>query len=206
MYSFTVPVNYTGRTLVCTARGWPAPEVEWHKDGLPLPRDFGVVSEPSAMSATVSARLTWTREFMNSDAGSYECVVHKPNTEVALTSQVVQLNAGPPAPNQPSVTTPVDPPVDSPSSFGVMEIAITVGAIVGAILVLVVFLLIVLVGCCYCRRTGSKNIASEESDHTYSRLVSDNNNKLCEIYYFHSVLKLCHIVIVNYLHCFVLFP
>ena len=107
-HSFTVPVNYIGRTLVCTAKGWPAPEVEWRKGGLHLPRNSSVVSEPNAMSATVSARLTWTSGFKKSDAGSYECVVHKPNTEVALTSQIVQLNAGPPAPTLPPVSCSIE--------------------------------------------------------------------------------------------------
>lgn len=296
-HSFTVPINYIGRTLVCAAKGWPAPEVEWHKDGLSLPRDSGVVSEPIAMSATVSARLTWTREFTDSDAGSYECVIHKPNTEVALTSQTVQLNAGPPAPTLPPLSCNVEQqsidfqirvfgsncdswegvrgedianellsvvrtecgcevedsslevpgsaqcsekvdgaavfrgkiqtnsqqdteqifctlfswqqktplirindqlrtvdtscslrasnspnseecaaPVDSPSAFGTVQIAITIGAITGFILVLVVVLLIILIGCCYCHRTGSKDfsIDVEGSDHTYARLVINN--------------------------------
>ena len=95
--SFTVPLNYVGRTLVCAAKGWPAPEVEWYRNGSPLDGSSGVVSEPSAMAATVSAKLMWTREFTSDDEGRYECVIRKPNTEVALTSQTVQLNAGPPA-------------------------------------------------------------------------------------------------------------
>ena len=60
------------------------------------------------MSATVSARLTWTREFKDSDAGDYECVIHKPNTEVPLTSQIVRLNPGPPTPTPPPMPCSVD--------------------------------------------------------------------------------------------------
>ena len=282
---------------MCTAKGWPAPEVEWHKDGHSLTSDDGVVSEPSMMSATVSARLTWTRGFTNSDAGNYECVVHKPNTEVALTSQTVYLNAGPPAATLPPVSCSIQEqsidfqirvlgtdcvswngvrsedianellsvvrtecdcaveendlqllgsaqcsskidgaavfrghietssqekteqifcsllswqkkmplirindllravdttcslevnnspnseecavPTDSPSSFGTVEIAITVGAVAGIILVLVIVLIFILIGCCYCHhRSGSKDfgIDAEGSDHTYARLVID---------------------------------
>ena len=86
---------------MCTVNGWPAPEVEWQKDGQRLSSSGSVVSESSTMVATVSARLRWTREFLSSDEGSYECVVRKPNTAVPVTSQVVQLKAG--------STTPIGP-------------------------------------------------------------------------------------------------
>ena len=79
---------------MCTATGWPAPEVEWQKDGQPLQASRGVISESCAMLATVSARLTWIRGFVSSDAGRYACVVSKPNTVVPVTSQTVQLQAG----------------------------------------------------------------------------------------------------------------
>lgn len=52
------------------------------------------MSESSTMVATVSARLRWTREFLSSDAGSYECIVRKQNTVVPVTSQTVQLKVG----------------------------------------------------------------------------------------------------------------
>ena len=92
-FTYTVPLNYVGSTLVCVASGWPVPEVEWWKDGLALPTSDGVVSETISMSATVAAELTWTRYFQSSDSGSYECVVRKPNTAVPLRSQTVQLTA-----------------------------------------------------------------------------------------------------------------
>ena len=248
------------------------------------------------MSATVSARLTWTSGFTDSDAGNYECVVHKPNTEVPLTSQVVELKAGPPAPTLPPMSCSVEQqsinfqirvlgtscdswegvqgedianellsvvrtecdctvedsslevtgsaqcsgevngaavfrgrieatsqqdtesifctlfswqqkmplirvndqlrtvdttcslrasnspnseecvaPVDSPG-FGPVQIAITVGAIVGTAILVVAVLIIVLINC-YCRRTRSKDfsIDVEGTDHTYSRLVININ-------------------------------
>ena len=91
-FTYTVPLSYVGSTLVCVAKGWPAPEVEWQKGGLPLPmNDTSVVSETVPMSATVSARLTWIKYFGSSDEGSYECVVHKPNTVIPVASQAVQL-------------------------------------------------------------------------------------------------------------------
>ena len=93
-FMYTIPLNYTGSALVCTANGWPAPEVEWQKDGQRLPSSYSIVSEASAMVSTVSARLTWIRKFVSSDAGSYQCIVRKPNTVVPVTLQVVQVIAG----------------------------------------------------------------------------------------------------------------
>ena len=90
-FAYTVPLNHVGSTLVCVVKGWPAPEVEWYKNGIPLSTNDGVVSETVPMFATVSAKLTWTRYFRSSDEGSYECVVHKPNTVVPVASQAVQL-------------------------------------------------------------------------------------------------------------------
>ena len=78
---------------MCTARGWPAPVVEWHKNNVPLPSNDGVVSESTTMSATVSATLMWMRGFQESDASSYQCVVYRPNTDIPVTSEIVQLNA-----------------------------------------------------------------------------------------------------------------
>ena len=78
---------------MCTARGWPAPVVEWHKNNVPLPSNDGVVSESTTMSATVSATLMWMRGLQESDAGSYQCVVYRPNTDIPVTSETVQLNA-----------------------------------------------------------------------------------------------------------------
>ena len=106
-FTYTVPLNYVGSTLVCEARGWPVPEVEWQKNGQTLTSYGGVVSEPNAMSATVSARLTWTREFLDSDAGSYQCVVRKPNTDIAVTSQTVQLKAGAVSTSEPPLSCSV---------------------------------------------------------------------------------------------------
>lgn len=93
MFSYTVPLNYVGTTLVCAARGWPTPDVEWLKDGLPVPINDNVTSERVLVSATVSAKLKWGRYFNSSDAGSYECIVRKPNTVVAIASQTVHLKA-----------------------------------------------------------------------------------------------------------------
>ena len=95
IHVYTVPPNYVGSTLLCNVNGWPAPQVEWHKDGLPLSDDNGTVSEFIATSTSrVSARLTWTREFSSFDTGSYECVVHKLNTTLPVASQSVELRAG----------------------------------------------------------------------------------------------------------------
>ena len=107
-FSYVVPLGYQGIALVCTADGWPAPEVEWQKDGQTLPSSSGVVSESSTMAATVSARLRWSREFHNSDAGSYECVVRKPNTVVPVESESVQLTVGPSRVTGPPVTCSID--------------------------------------------------------------------------------------------------
>ncbi len=67
--------------------------VEWHKNGAPVPSNNGIVSESITISATVSARLTWTRGFAESDADSYQCVVYKENTDISVTTQIVQLRA-----------------------------------------------------------------------------------------------------------------
>ena len=81
--------------------------MEWQRNGQTLTSDGGVVSEPNAMSATVLARLTWTREFLDSDAGSYQCVVRKPNTDIAVTSQTVQLKAGTSSTTEPPLSCSV---------------------------------------------------------------------------------------------------
>ena len=109
-FTYTVPLNYVGSTLVCEARGWPVPEVEWQKNGQTLTSYGGVVSEPSAMSASVSARLTWTREFLNSDTGSYQCVVRELNTIVPVASHTIFLKAGSSTQTGPSLTCSVQGP------------------------------------------------------------------------------------------------
>ena len=90
---FTVPVDYVGRALVCTAKGWPIPVVEWHKNNVPVPSNDGIVSESTNTASAVSATLKWTRGFQESDAGSYQCVAYKQNTDIPLASQSVQLNS-----------------------------------------------------------------------------------------------------------------
>ena len=92
-FSYVVPLGYQGIALVCTADGWPAPEVEWQKDGQTLLNGSGpgVVSESDTFASTVSARLIWSREFNSSDVGSYECVVRKPNMLDTLDARVVQV-------------------------------------------------------------------------------------------------------------------
>ena len=67
--------------------------VEWHKNNAPLPSNDSVISESTTMSAMVSTTLTWMRGFQESDAGSYQCVVYRPNTDISVTSETVQLNA-----------------------------------------------------------------------------------------------------------------
>lgn len=91
--SSTVPTDYVGRTLTCTANGWPVPVVEWHRNNVPVPSNNGIISETTTTSATVSARLTWMRGFLDTDAGSYQCVVYKPNTAIPVTSQTVLLSS-----------------------------------------------------------------------------------------------------------------
>lgn len=78
---------------MCTASGYPAPEVEWHKDGLRVPINDDVVSENVTMSATTTAKLTWRRYFRSSDTASYQCIVRKPNTDVEVASQTIYLKA-----------------------------------------------------------------------------------------------------------------
>ena len=107
-FTYIVPLNYVGTTLVCAASGWPVPEIEWLKDGLPVPINNGVVSQSVAMSTTISARLSWTRYFLSSDAGRYECVVRKPNTVVPITSQTVYLKAENLTLTQPSMPCSVE--------------------------------------------------------------------------------------------------
>ena len=91
MFTYSVPLDYVGRALTCTATGWPAPVVEWHKDNVPVPSNNGIMSESITASATVSARLMWMRGFAESDASSYQCVVYKQNTDIPIVSQNVQL-------------------------------------------------------------------------------------------------------------------
>ena len=78
---------------MCSATGWPAPVVEWHKNDVPVPSNNGIVSKSTTTSSTVSARLMWTRGFAESDTGSYQCVVYKQNTDIPVASQTVQLKA-----------------------------------------------------------------------------------------------------------------
>ena len=61
-----------------------------------------MVAESSTTSAAVSARLRWTRGFVNSDAGSYQCVVREPNTSVELEYRNVRLKAARPIHSPPS--------------------------------------------------------------------------------------------------------
>ena len=94
---YTVPLNYIGTILVCTARGWPIPDTEWQKNGFSLPtRESGIISEYNTVATSnsaVLARLTWTREFRNSDEGEYECIVHQRNTSLKAVSQKIELKA-----------------------------------------------------------------------------------------------------------------
>ena len=98
---------------MCTANGWPVPVVEWHKNNVPVPSNGGIVSESTATSSTVSATLRWTRGFLESDAGSYQCVVYKQNTDIPIASQNVQVNA--------RLSTTV-PPTTKPCSVQQMSI------------------------------------------------------------------------------------
>lgn len=83
-----------GDALVCVSYGWPPPEVEWQRNRQSLSNDSGVVSESSTVnSATVSAQLKWTREFVSSDAGSYQCIAHRPNATDQVEHQSVLLKA-----------------------------------------------------------------------------------------------------------------
>ena len=110
-FSYMVPLGYEGIALVCTADGWPAPEVEWQKDGQTLLNGSGpgVVSESDTIASTVSARLIWSREFNSLDMGSYECAVRKPNMLDTLDSRVVQVKIAPTVTVQaPPVTCSID--------------------------------------------------------------------------------------------------
>ena len=78
---------------MCTTTGWPVPVVEWHKNNVPVPSNNGIVSESTTISSTVSATLKWTRGFAEFDTGSYQCVVYKPNNDIPVASQTMQLNA-----------------------------------------------------------------------------------------------------------------
>ena len=78
--------------------------VEWHKNNVPVPNNNGIESQSVTTSATVSASLSWTRGFVGSDNGSYQCVVYKQNTNIPVTTQPVQLNA-----RQSTTTLPTTP-------------------------------------------------------------------------------------------------
>lgn len=92
---YTVPLNYVGTILVCTAKGWPTPDVEWQKDGFSLSRESGIISEYNIVATDMSmlTRLMWTREFRNSDEGEYECILHQRNTSLKAASQMIELKA-----------------------------------------------------------------------------------------------------------------
>ena len=93
---YTVPPNYLGTVMVCTAMGWPTSDVKWHRDGFPLSNHSGIISEEvvtttNLTDSVVLARLTWTREFKALDTGNYECVVRQRSTGLRGISQSVEL-------------------------------------------------------------------------------------------------------------------
>ena len=97
-FVYTVPLNYVGTVLVCTAKGWPIPDVEWQKDGFSLLRESGIISESNIVASSgsdvsVLARLTWAREFKYLDEGEYQCIVRQRNTSLRAASQSVELEA-----------------------------------------------------------------------------------------------------------------
>lgn len=96
---FTVPLNYFGTVLVCSAHGCPMEKIEWWRDGVPLSHEGGVISEPSGAwpsKDSISATLTWTRGFTLKDEGIYECVItHEHNNpNLPISSQNVEIKAG----------------------------------------------------------------------------------------------------------------
>lgn len=89
-------------------------DIEWQKNGFILPKESDIISdsEYNATSTsnsdvtTVLGKLTWKREFRNSDEGEYECIVHQRNsTSLKAVSQTIELEA---------VTVTMHPVTDRP--------------------------------------------------------------------------------------------
>ena len=89
--TYTVPLGFIESALVCVAQGWPAPKVEWRREGQLLPSDSGIVSESITTFATVTAILRWTTKLLSSDGGNYECLVRKPDTLSPTPLQSISL-------------------------------------------------------------------------------------------------------------------
>ena len=89
--TYIVPLGYSGTVITCAAYGWPTPSIEWQRNGASLPGLSDSDSESN--SAFVSARLRWTNEFQEADAGTYTCVVHANDTNLVQT-KVITLEAG----------------------------------------------------------------------------------------------------------------
>ena len=86
--TFTIPANYTGAALTCCAFAWPSPSVQWLKNDRPLPS--GILSEQMPQrSGNVSAMLNWTRPFVSSDMGKYQCLVTWDDTTIKSTVDIV---------------------------------------------------------------------------------------------------------------------
>lgn len=95
---FTVPLSLDGTLLTCAAYGWPTPTVSWLRNGQQLTEGSILSRTTSANnSAYVSASLIWQDGFLESDAGSYECVVHVNDTHYSRReSKTVSLKAADP--------------------------------------------------------------------------------------------------------------
>ena len=89
--TYIVPLGYSGTVITCAAYGWPTPSIEWQRNGASLPGLSD--SDTESNSAFVSARLRWTNEFQEADAGTYTCVARANDTN-SVQTKVVTLKAG----------------------------------------------------------------------------------------------------------------
>ena len=88
--SFHVPAGHKGPVLTCTATGWPAPTLEWRREGKVISISSLTVSSGDN---SVYSTLQYNAAFQESDAGIYTCAVLENDTQLTISSQSVRLKS-----------------------------------------------------------------------------------------------------------------
>lgn len=90
---YGVPVGLSGEVVACAAFGWPAPYVEWLREGQALEGRMQSEFINENNSAYVSARLILEDGFHQLDAGSFMCIVRDfNNSQIILHSHSISIN------------------------------------------------------------------------------------------------------------------